>query len=156
MKKNWLHIVADMGFGLSRTDVMVVAYKIAECNGKKHPFTGGAAGRAWFDGFRSRHPRLTLRSTQSLSCALASGANHEIISDFFGKLARVYAKLNLLLNPMNIFNMDETGVRVGHKAGKVVTEIGRKSVWAITSSKKRKPIQSSHVFLHLGSFYPLS
>ena len=56
--------MADMGFGLSRSDVMTVAFKIAEGSGRKHPFKDGAAGRAWFDGFKLRHPRLTLRSTQ--------------------------------------------------------------------------------------------
>ena len=78
--------MADMGFGLSRSDVMAVAFKIAEASGRKHPFTDGAAGRAWFDAFRSRHPKLTLRSTQSLSHARASSANHKVITDYFGKL----------------------------------------------------------------------
>ena len=63
--------MADMGFGLSQSDVMVVAFKIAEASGRKHPFTDGAASRAWYDGFRSRHPQLTLRSTQLLSHARA-------------------------------------------------------------------------------------
>ena len=130
--------MADMGFGLSRSDVMVVAFKIAEASGRKHPFTDGAAGRAWYDGFISRHPQLTLRSTQSLSHARASCANREIISDYFGKLAAVCAKLNVLMKPMNIFNMDETGVTIVHKGGKVVTEIGRRNVWAITSGEKGK------------------
>ena len=31
--------MSDMGFGLSRTDVMVVAFKIVEVSGRKHPFT---------------------------------------------------------------------------------------------------------------------
>ena len=92
--------MADMGFGLSRSDVMVVAFEIAEASGRKHPFTDGAAGRAWYDGFRPRHPQLTLRSTQSLSHARASCANLEIISDYFGKLAAVCAKLNVLMKPM--------------------------------------------------------
>ena len=130
--------MADMGFGLSRADVMVVAFKIIEASGRKHPFTDGTAGRAWFDGFKSRHPRLTLRSTQQLSRARALSANSEIISDFFGKLAAVCAKLNLLNKPMNIFNMDETGVTIVHKGGKVVTEMGRKNVWSITSGEKGK------------------
>jgi hypothetical protein len=34
--------------------------------------------------------------------------------------------------------MDETGVTVVHKAGKVVTEVGRRNVWAITSGEKGK------------------
>ena len=130
--------MSDTGFGLSRTDVMVVAFKIVEASGRKHPFTDGAAGRAWFDGFRSRHPRLTLRSTESLSRARASSSNSEIISDFFAKLGAVCAKLNLLNKPMNIFNMDETGVSVVHKGEKVVTEMGRKNVWALTSGEKGK------------------
>ena len=130
--------MSDMGFGLSRTDVMAVAFKVAEASGRKHHFRDGAAGRAWFNGFRARHPRLTLCSSQSLSRARASCANREIISDFFGKLAAVYAKLNLLMKPMNIFNMDETGVTIVHKGGKVVTEIGRRNVWAITAGAKGK------------------
>ena len=48
------------------------------------------------------------------------------------------AKLNLLNKPMNIFNMDETGVSVVHKGEKVVTEMGRKNVWALTSGEKGK------------------
>ena len=39
---------------------------------------------------------------------------------------------------MNIYNMDETGTTIVHKGGKVVTEIGRKNVWSITSAEKGK------------------
>ena len=42
------------------------------------------------------------------------------------------------MKPMNIFNMDETGVTIVHKGGKVVTEIGRRNVWAITAGEKGK------------------
>ena len=48
------------------------------------------------------------------------------------------AKLNLLNKHMNIFNMDETGVSVVHKGEKVVTEMGRKNVWALPSGEKGK------------------
>lgn len=98
----------------------------------------GAAGRAWLDGFKSRHPRLSLRSTQPLSHAWASSANCEVISDNFAKLGAVCAKLNLLSKPMQIYNMDEMGLTIVHKPGKVVTEVGRTNVWAITSGEKGK------------------
>ena len=116
--------MADMGFGLSWD----VAFKIAESSGREHPFTKGTAGRAWFDGFRSRHSNLTLRSAQSLSHSRAACANKEIISDYFAKLGAVCAKLNLLTKPMQIFNMDETGLSIVHKPGRVVTELGRRNV----------------------------
>ena len=83
--------MADMGFGLSRDDVMLIAFKIAESSGREHPFTKGTAGRAWFDGFRSRHSNLSLRSAQSLSHSHAACANKEIISDYFAKLGAVCA-----------------------------------------------------------------
>ena len=39
--------------------------------------------------------------------------------------------------PMEIFNIDETGVSVAHKPGKVVAEVGRR-VWSITSAERGK------------------
>ena len=130
--------MADMGFGLSRDDVMLTAFRIAESSGRKHPFQKGAAGRAWFDGFRSRHPCLTLRSAQSLSHSRAACANEEIVRDYFAKLAAVCARLNILTKPMQLFNMDETGLSIVHKPGRVVAQLGRRNVWAITSAEKGK------------------
>ena len=54
--------MSDMGFGLSQDDVMRITFRIAESSGRKHPFTSGSAGWSWMDGFRSRHPNLTLLS----------------------------------------------------------------------------------------------
>ena len=128
--------MADMGFGLSREDVMHTAFKIAEAMGRKHPFSNGSAGRAWFDGFRARHPNLTIRSAQSLSHSRAACANKDNIIDFFGKLGSVYARLNIISKPMQIFNMDKVGLSIVHKPGRVVAALGRRNVWAITSAKK--------------------
>ena len=76
---SYLIKMADMGFGLSRDDVMLTAYKIAEHSGRSHPFAKGTAGRSWFDIFRSRHANLSLRSAQSLSHSRAVCANEEIV-----------------------------------------------------------------------------
>ena len=130
--------MCDMGFGLSRHDVMRVAYSIVEKSGREHPFCNGIAGRAWFDGFRSRNPNLSMRISQPLSYSRATNANKETVDDFFAKLGALYARLNLLSKPMQIFNVDETGISVVHKTGKVITQIGRKNVWSITSAEKGK------------------
>ena len=97
----------------------------------------GLAGRAWFEGFRSHHSNLTIRTPQSLSYNWATCANEETIEDFFAKLGGVYDRLNLPSKPMQIFNIDETGVSVVHKVGKVVAEVGRR-VWSITSGERGK------------------
>ena len=41
--------MCDMGFGLSRHDVMGVAYSIVERSGREYLFSNGMAGRAGLD-----------------------------------------------------------------------------------------------------------
>ena len=94
--------VSDMGFGLSREDVMKTAFSIVSQAGRAHSFQNGAAGRSWFDAFKRRHPNLTLRTPQPLSSARAAGSNKEVIEDFFAKLGGICARLNLLAKPMRI------------------------------------------------------
>ena len=107
---------------------MWVAYSIVEKSGRLHLFTNGMAGRAWFDGFRFRNPHLTMHIAQPLSYCRATAANKEIVNDFFAKLGAIFARLNLLSKPMQIFNIDETGISVVHRPGKVITQLGRKNV----------------------------
>ena len=133
--------MADMGFGLLRDDVMLTAFKIAESSGRKQPFTKGATGPAWFGGFRSHHAYLTLRLAQSLPHSVAACASEEIVSDYFSKLGAICTKLNLLNKPMQIFNMDETGLSIVHKPGRVLTQLGWQNVWDITSAEKGKLTQ---------------
>ena len=47
-------------------------------------------------------------------------------------------RAEILCKPMQIFNADETGVTVVHKPGKVVAEMGKKVVWALSSAEKGK------------------
>jgi len=56
---------------------------------------------------------------------------------------------------MQVYNLDETGVTIVHRLGKVVTEVGRRNVHAITLADKGKPTQSLPVCLQLPLFYPL-
>ena len=87
--------MADMGFGVSRDTVMRLGYKIVDKAGRKHPFRDEKAGRGWFDGFRRRHPRLTIRSPQPLSYCRALCSNVDTLNDFFGKLGALYGRLTV-------------------------------------------------------------
>ena len=135
---SYLIQMAHMGFGLSRETVMSLAYKIVDATQRKHPFRDLKAGRAWFDGFCRRHPKLSIRSPLPLSYYRARCADADTINDFFGKLGAIYGRLNLICKPMQIYNCDETGVSVVHKPGKIVAEMGRHKVYAVTSAEKGK------------------
>lgn len=130
--------MSDMGYGLSREMVMRMAYLIAEKSDRKHPFSGDSAGRSWFDGFKQRHPMLTIRKPQPLSYCRALCANPEIICDFFGKVGSLYGRLNVVSKPMQVFNCDETSISIVHKPGKVIAQLGRRNVYSITSAERGK------------------
>ena len=129
--------MADMGYGLSREDIMRVAFQIVEKMKRPHPFKDGAAGKSWLQGFLSRH-KLSVRSPQPLSHARARSVTDEVIKDFFTKLGGIFARLNLLYKPMQVYNIDETSINVVHRPGKVVAEIGHRKVWSVTSAERGK------------------
>ena len=58
--------MADIGFRLSKQDVMCSAFLLTEKSGFKHPFKNGKAGRAWFEEFLS-NPQVSIHQTQSFS-----------------------------------------------------------------------------------------
>ena len=129
--------MSEMGFGLRREMVMEMAYKIAEKTGRKHSFKNKTTGRAWYEGFQRRHPKLTMWKPQPLLYCRAASTNQETINDFFGKLVTMYGWLNLISKPMQIYNADETGISIVHKPGKVLAELGA-WIYAITSAERGK------------------
>ena len=48
----------------------------------------------------------------------------------------IFARLNLLSKPMQIYNINETVINVVHKVGKIVAEIGRRKVWSVISAER--------------------
>ena len=129
-----------MGFGLTREDIARLAFNIVERSQRQHPFKDGKAGRGWFEEFMARHPKLTIRTPQPLSYCRARCSNKDTIVDFFGKLGAIYmyGRLNLISKPMQVFNVDETGVTIVHKRGKIVSELGRHNVYSVTSAERGK------------------
>ena len=132
----YLVTMCDMGYGLTREIVVNLAYTIAEQSGRKHPFTGESAGRSWFEGFMRRNPSLTVRTPQPLSYSRAVCANPDTISEFFGKVGALYGKLNLFSKPMQVYNMDETGITIIHKPGKVVAQLNQRKVYYVTAAER--------------------
>ena len=61
----------------------------------------------------------------------------------FGKLGGLYGRLNLFSKPMQIFNLDESGISTVYRPGKKFTELGRKNVRVVTSGKRGK----THILL---------
>ena len=83
----YLVIMADMGYGIKQDMVMEMAFMIAEKNDRKgRAFREGRSGRAWFEGFQRRHPKLTIRSPQALAYNRAICANRETVDELLASL----------------------------------------------------------------------
>ena len=130
--------MADVGYGLMRKTVIELAFIIIQKSERKNPFRGGKAGHPWFEGFRRRHPQISLQAAQPLSYCRAISSNQATVDDFFGKLGSLYGCLNLITKPMLIYNCDETGINIVHKPGKVIIEMRRQIVYALTSAERGK------------------
>ena len=102
--------MADRGFGLTRDDLVRLAFVIVDKSGCPNPFHDGMAGRGLMDGFRQHHPKITLRTPQSLFYSRAVMASQYTVDDFFGKLGGLYGCLNIISKPKQIYNVDETGI----------------------------------------------
>ena len=98
--------------------------KIMKCKSRFN-FRKGMASRKWLSKFLKRN-RLSIRRAQNLSMG-----RHKVqkpdIDDFFNKLDLIYGNSNI--SPIQLFNVDETGLTMITTCTKVVAEVGKKHVY---------------------------
>lgn len=142
-------------FGLTKTDLRLLAFQLAERNNLKHPFNKetGLAGLDWVSGFLKRHSELSLRSPEATSAARAMGFNRAVVSSFFNLLDTLYAKH--AFNSTRIYNMDETGLTsVPKKIGKIISVKGKKQVGALASAERGQLVTAVLCFSAAGHYVP--
>ena len=66
---------------------------------------------------------------------------------FFTKLGALYARFNLLGKPMQVYNVDESGLNVMQHKGKVVADVKRGGVHCVVASEKG----TNHTIVTCGS-----
>lgn len=152
---NYLLKMEERLFGLTSYDLRVLAYQWAEKLGKDHTFsrTKQAAGKDWLSGFRSRHPRLSLRKPEATSAARAAAFNKVNVSKFFDLLSKVVDRHKFTAE--KIYNCDETGVTVVPKhRSKILSLKGRKQVGVLTSAERGNTITIEVCYSAAGSYMP--
>lgn len=130
--------LCDIGFGMTREDVLRAAFDFAEQSKIKNNFnqTKRAAGKDWFLGFIERNP-LSLRKPQGLSRPRAEGLNPVDVQDYFDKLRTALTEAGTVSKPQMIYNVDETGCAMNNRqTQKVVAKTGSKLVVKQTSVER--------------------
>ena len=141
-------------FGITRKELMALAFEIAEKNGIKHVFNKETqtAGKTWFLGFMKRNPWLSLRQPQSTSQARKEGFQETQVSYFFYQFENVLDTNSI--DSTRIFNMDETGISTVHRPPKVLAKKGTRHLGATTSGERGANTTVVCCMSAAGSFVP--
>ena len=123
-------------FGVTRSNVRELAYEIATINGIKHRFNTEKrmTGKEWEQGFRKRHPEISLRVPEATSLNRIKSFNKSAVDRFYDLLKEIDDANQR--TPDRIFNMDETGFSIVHTPSKVFAKKGRHQVRAATSAER--------------------
>ena len=106
---SYLIDMAQRGFPLTRTMVKAFAWAIAKRSGNDHRFNPELGpSDHWWSNFTKRHPKPTLRKTDSLERNRAEAFNQETVDDYFKKLEEKLDEHELKNKTRQIYNCDET------------------------------------------------
>lgn len=133
--KRYLMKMDDLFYGLTPGDFRKTVGDFAKKLGKGDRFPKGCAGKDWLAGFRKRHSSIVLRSPEPTSLARARGFNRPQVERFYNLLEELMGKYSL--DPTQIYNMDETGIRTSTtKPPKILSSYGKRQVGLISSTER--------------------
>lgn len=125
---------ALMGIGFGKRQFLQYAGDFA----KKHRvnFKNGRPTKRWWSGMKRRHERLRLRQPEGTAAVRHQCMDAVKVRKYFSTLKSVLDANNLLEKPHSIWNMDETGVQLDHKPGKIIAAKGTKYLHSRTSGNR--------------------
>lgn len=135
-----------------------MAYEFAVALNINHKFNNEKkiAGYDWLWSFLRRHPELSIRKAEGLSMARGRGLTREAANHFYNLLETEINLRNLQDKPQSIFNVDESGIQLINKVGKVVAKKGAKVVNKITTGEKGETVSLVACCSAEGRFLPPS
>ena len=122
---------AKIGFTRTRKDIMSLVQTTVNAKGKNITISSG-----WWDGFKKRHPQVSLRMAEHLASNRASSCTPDVLNNYFDLLEKTIHDNDLLAKPNQIFNCDETGMPLDPKPSRVLVSKGTKHPRAITTGNK--------------------
>ena len=118
---------ADIAFPLTPKLTRVVANEFGEELQKENWKTPKemALSRMWQKGFFQRNPEIALRMPQGISKQRAVAADEEKVHSWFERVADVFERKGIR-SPLQVWNLDETGVVDVPRVQKVIARKGGK------------------------------
>lgn len=127
---NWIINSAKVGFPVDAKRLKTSVAYLFKMSGRKSPFTDGIPGRKWMKLFLKRHPNISRRIPSALSKQRTTVTEPKI-RKWFDQIHSYFManKLNhVAADPVRVFNMDETAMRLVPSREEVFAETGAKYV----------------------------
>ncbi|XP_039276762.1 tigger transposable element-derived protein 6-like isoform X2 [Nilaparvata lugens] len=142
MIAKWIRAMASRGFTVTKIDLAISVKQIVTKMNIKTNFTNNTPGKKWIELFLNRHPNIVLRETEKLSKVRASVTEKDIRAWFAEVQDYVREKdlCEVLKDPTQIFNLDETGFMLCPNTGKVLAAKGQKNIYEVHSGSGKENI----------------
>ena len=127
---SYLIYMAERGFPLTMKMVLAFAWAIALRTGSADRFSPNGPSKHWWKNFKDRHPKLSLRKTDSLERSRAEALSPEVVNEYFNMLEKTITDNGLLNSPRQIYNCDETFLPLNECKEKAVTLKNAKTVYS--------------------------
>ncbi|KAJ4449350.1 hypothetical protein ANN_00748 [Periplaneta americana] len=131
----WIGDIGKLGFPLIKDDLLCTVKRIMDNTQRVNPFKDGKPGKKWFDAFLNRHAELKERVAEQLTASRACVTEKQIRS-WFAEVKSFFLENSfhdVLLDPIRIFNADESAFNLCPKSGKVLSIKGEKNVYEVIS-----------------------
>ncbi|KAL8563331.1 hypothetical protein ACOMHN_039668 [Nucella lapillus] len=135
----WLIELSRRGFGRTKKDLKDMVKRILDERGAKTVFTDNRPGKDWMLAFFKRHTVVSERMAQPLGRERAV-VTRDGLSAWFGDMKEYVDGIDppLLSSPERIFNADESGFSICPKTKRVITMMGTKHVYSVTSGTRQQ------------------
>ena len=121
--KNFISGMAVIGYGYGRKEIIGLVQEIVD---KKDHEKKKTVTHGWWNGYRKRHPDIVLRNPEPLSSVRHMACNPEVLRSYFEELESILVENDLIHQPSQIFNMDETGFPLNPKSTFIACKRGEK------------------------------
>lgn len=110
--------VGEIGYGKTRKQIKDIAEKVAR---EKGVHKRGRISNGWFRRFMERNPQLALRLGDATSGSRITAISQKVeIDNYYSVLKEVLDEEGLIDKPVQIYNVDETGMPLDHHPPHVV------------------------------------
>ena len=124
---------AAIGYGRTRNEVIAIIERLLSSRGIERKVSSG-----WWESFVKRNPQIVLRSPASLSMVRAAASDRGSLDKYFDILEDTLEENGLTDSPLQVFNMDETGLALDPKSMKTIQVKGCKNPQNVTSGTKQQ------------------